>query len=44
MTVDLLVRNARVVTHEGEFTGGVAVADGRIARREERPALVRSAS
>jgi dihydroorotase (multifunctional complex type) len=28
--VDLVVRNGRVVTHDGEFHGGVAVKDGRI--------------
>jgi dihydroorotase-like cyclic amidohydrolase len=30
MTVDLAIRNARVVTHAGEFHGGVAVEDGRV--------------
>jgi dihydroorotase-like cyclic amidohydrolase len=30
MKVDLVIRNARVVTHAGEFHGGVAVEDGRI--------------
>ena len=31
MKVDLVVRNARIVTHDGEFHGGVAVQDGKIA-------------
>lgn len=31
MTADLVIRGARVVTHIGEFHGGVAVQDGRIA-------------
>ena len=31
MKADLVVRNAHVVTHTGEFHGGVAVSDGRIA-------------
>lgn len=31
MTVDLVIRNARVVTHDGEFHGGVAIQDGKIA-------------
>lgn len=31
MKVDLAIRNARVVTHAGEFHGGVAVEDGVIA-------------
>ncbi len=39
MTVDLVVRNARVVTHEAEFFGGVAVADGRIVMRGTSAAL-----
>jgi dihydroorotase-like cyclic amidohydrolase len=30
-SVDLVIRNARVVTHIGEFDGGVAVKDGVIA-------------
>lgn len=30
MKADLVIRNARVVTHAGEFHGGVAAADGRI--------------
>jgi hypothetical protein len=30
MKVDLVIRGARVVTHAGEFHGGVAVDDGRI--------------
>lgn len=30
MTADLVLRNGRVVTHTGEFHGGVAVTDGRI--------------
>ncbi|MGH8797251.1 MAG: amidohydrolase family protein, partial [Caldimonas sp.] len=30
MKVDLVVRNARVVRHDGEFQGGVAVVDGKI--------------
>jgi dihydroorotase (multifunctional complex type) len=30
MKVELVVRNARVVTHDGEFMGGVAVDRGRI--------------
>jgi dihydroorotase (multifunctional complex type) len=29
-TADLLLKDARIVTHDGEFHGGVAVADGRI--------------
>ncbi|MFD2181876.1 dihydroorotase [Rhodoplanes azumiensis] len=31
MKTDLVVRNARVVRHDGEFFGGVAVVDGTIA-------------
>ena len=31
MKADLVVRNARVVTHDGEFRGGVAVSGERIA-------------
>jgi dihydroorotase-like cyclic amidohydrolase len=31
MKVDLVIRNARVVSHDGEFEGGVAVSGGRIA-------------
>jgi dihydroorotase-like cyclic amidohydrolase len=30
MTADLVIRNARVVRHDGEFHGGVAVKDGKI--------------
>lgn len=30
MKVDLVVRNARVVCHDGEFFGGLAVKDGKI--------------
>jgi dihydroorotase-like cyclic amidohydrolase len=30
MKADLVIRNARVVTHAGEFHGGVATSDGRI--------------
>src|ERR1051326_4180938 len=30
MSADLVIRNARVVDHRGEFEGGVAVEDGRI--------------
>lgn len=30
MKADLVVRNARIVRHDGEFHGGVAVKDGRI--------------
>lgn len=30
MTVDLVIHSARVVTHAGEFNGGVAVEDGKI--------------
>lgn len=30
MKVDLVINNARVVDHQGEFHGGVAVKDGRI--------------
>ena len=30
MSADLVIRGARVVTHVGEFEGGVAVEDGRI--------------
>ncbi len=30
MQVDLVIRNARVVDHTGEFAGGVAVEDGKI--------------
>ena len=42
MKVDLVVRNARVVDHEGEFEGGVAVNDGRIALTGANDALARS--
>jgi allantoinase len=31
MKVDLVIRNARVVDHDGEFLGGVAVLNGQIA-------------
>lgn len=31
MKVDMVIRNARVVTHDGEFMGGLAVSGGRIA-------------
>ncbi len=31
MKADLVIRNARVVSHVGEFHGGVAVSDGRVA-------------
>lgn len=30
MKADLVIRNARVVTHAGEFHGGIAAVDGRI--------------
>ena len=30
MNADLVIRNARVVRHDGEFHGGVAVKDGKI--------------
>jgi dihydropyrimidinase len=30
MNADLVIRNARVVRHDGEFRGGVAVRDGKI--------------
>lgn len=30
MSADLVIRNARVVRHDGEFHGGVAVKDGKI--------------
>ena len=30
MKADLVIRNARVVDYRGEFSGGVAIADGRI--------------
>ena len=30
MKADLIIRNARVVDHTGEFFGGVAVTDGKI--------------
>ena len=30
MKVDMVIRNARVVDHDGEFEGGIAVQDGRI--------------
>jgi len=31
MKVDLVIRNARVVDHRGEFYGGIAIHDGKIA-------------
>ncbi len=30
MSADLVIRNARVIRHDGEFQGGVAVRDGKI--------------
>ena len=39
MKADLVVRNARVVTHDGEFMGGVAVAGGKIALTGANDAL-----
>lgn len=31
MTADIVIHNARVVDHQGEFNGGIAISDGRIA-------------
>ena len=39
MKADLLFHNGRVVTHTGEFFGGLAVSDGRIAAIGTRDAL-----
>lgn len=39
MLADLLLHNARVVTHAGEFSGGVAVSDGRVVAIGDRRAL-----
>src|SRR5215471_15078681 len=39
MKADLVVRNARVVTHDSEFMGGVAVANGRVALTGANEAL-----
>ena len=39
MKADLVIRNARVVTHDGEFMGGVAVKDGKIALSGSNDAL-----
>ncbi len=39
MKADLVIRNARVVTHEGEMFGGVAVQGGRIVAIGEDGAL-----
>lgn len=39
MKADLVIRNARVVTHSGEFRGGVAVKDGLIAAVGSNDAL-----
>ncbi len=39
MKADLVIRNARVVDHTGEFQGGVAIADGRIVTTGEDRAL-----
>ena len=39
MQADLVIRNARVVDHTGEFEGGVAIADGRIVTTGENAAL-----
>ncbi|HEY8453039.1 MAG: amidohydrolase family protein [Micromonosporaceae bacterium] len=41
MKADLVLYGGRVVTHAGEFTGGVAVADGRIVAVGTREALPR---
>lgn len=39
MKPDLVIRNARVVGHDGEFEGGIAVQDGRIAMTGKSDAL-----
>jgi dihydroorotase-like cyclic amidohydrolase len=39
MKPDLVIRNARVVDHDGEFEGGIAVQDGRIAMTGKSDAL-----
>lgn len=39
MKADLVIRNARVVDHDGEFFGGVAVKDGLIAVTASNDAL-----
>lgn len=39
MKVDLVLRDGRVVTHLGEFHGGVAIHEGRIVAVGERDAL-----
>ncbi len=39
MNADLVIRNARVVRHDGEFHGGVAVKDGKIVMTGSDEAL-----
>jgi dihydroorotase (multifunctional complex type) len=39
MSVDLLLYNGRVITHDGEFYGGVAIRDGRIVAVGDRESL-----
>jgi dihydropyrimidinase len=39
MQVDLVVRNARIIRHDGEFHGGVAIQDGRIVATGDDAAL-----
>ena len=39
MKVDIVIRNARVVAHDGEFMGGVAVQNGRIVLTGSNDAL-----
>ncbi|SCK20153.1 dihydropyrimidinase [Variovorax sp. HW608] len=41
MSADLVIRNARVVRHDGEFHGGVAVKDGKIVLTGADSALPR---
>lgn len=43
MKADLVIRNARVVNHDGEFFGGVAVKDGAIALTGSNDALPQGA-
>jgi dihydroorotase (multifunctional complex type) len=43
MKVDLVIRNARVVRHDGEFLGGVAISDGKIVMTGSDDALPQAA-
>ncbi len=43
MKVDLVIRNARVVRHDGEFQGGVAISGGKIVMTGSDDALPQAA-